>query len=166
MVGTGLTIPVVEQVILERIQFHSRAAISQHVMAFSKVHEISAAMDHAARALVLNLRASVVGKRTDKIDDKVLTTESRPVSVPLTWLDHFKLRWFPRWAIMRWPAKHRKIHQVIVHSRRVTLVTNRICPHIPDDGDDRQQHIRFCITNENEHPDLSPYDDLAAFSRP
>lgn len=28
------------------------------------------------------------------------------VSWPTTWWDAFKARWFPRWALRRWPAKY------------------------------------------------------------
>jgi hypothetical protein len=31
------------------------------------------------------------------------------VSYPATWWEHFKHRWFPRWALKRWPVQLRTV---------------------------------------------------------
>ena len=42
--------------------------------------------------------------------------------VPLDWWQHFKDRWFPKWAKRRWPVQHEKIEW--------TTNVYRICPHL------------------------------------
>ena len=40
---------------------------------------------------------------------------------PADWWQHFKKRWFPRWALRRWPVRMEK---------REGVVFQRVCPHM------------------------------------
>lgn len=51
-------------------------------------------------SLVVNLMTHVWGEP----DQEVVVEE-----VPLTWWDHLKQRWFPAWALNRWPVQHRQV---------------------------------------------------------
>lgn len=56
-------------------------------------------------------------------------------SFPKTWIDAIKNRWFPRWALKKWPIQweHIKVDQRIY---------GNICPHITF-PDHRQDHVIF-----------------------
>lgn len=51
--------------------------------------------DHAARVLVASLKA------------KLVVEEQQPLKldVPADWWQHVKQRWFPAWALARWPVR-------------------------------------------------------------
>lgn len=53
--------------------------------------------------------------------------------VPADWWQAFKARWFPVWALERWPVSHRRIRTVV---RKI-----RMCPHVKSDR--HKQHIEF-----------------------
>lgn len=46
-------------------------------------------------------------------------TQERFLEVPRTWWDHTKLRWFPAWALKRWPVLY------------MTYDAMAILPHVP-----------------------------------
>lgn len=48
------------------------------------------------------------------------------IQVPADWWSSFKLRWFPKWALVRWPSEMRTINKVVN--------TTRICPHVGFDA--------------------------------
>jgi hypothetical protein len=54
----------------------------------------------------------------------VMSLPGETLTAPYSWWDHFKLRWFPRWASARWPAKMRtwRAYQMLPHA-----------PHLPSD---------------------------------
>ena len=56
--------------------------------------------------------------------------ETDRIKIPSDWWSAFKLRWYPKWALVRWPAKEREI-KIVTRFRRV-----RICPHleVPNGG--------------------------------
>jgi hypothetical protein len=56
--------------------------------------KFDAVYDPTMQSTILSLTAFVLG---DKI-------ETVSVSHPTTWWDAFKVRWFPKWALERWPA--------------------------------------------------------------
>lgn len=53
------------------------------------------------------------------------------VEWPATWWEHFKQRWFPRWALRRWPVRK---------ARREVVRYAKVCPHMSAGHDD---HVRF-----------------------
>ena len=87
---------------------------------------ISIVADEMGRHIEANLEAFMLGK----IDPEVMAT----VEVPADWWQALKERWFPRWALRRWPARRRSI------ATRTSVI--RVCPHLPIDGwpTDRVHH--------------------------
>ena len=65
------------------------------------------------------------------VGPKVLSTIE--VKSPANWWEHFKLRWFPSWALKRWPV------EVLV--QEIPQSIQHVCPHINVPGN--MSHIRF-----------------------
>ncbi len=62
---------------------------------------------------------------------------SHIVSVPQSWWDAFKERWFPSFLLKYFPINHRDIQ------------TYNLCPHIDCE---RKKHIKFIVSiNNKEH---------------
>jgi hypothetical protein len=65
--------------------------------------------------------------------------EKRRCEWPATWWQHFKQRWFPRWALRRWPVKMEV---------REWEVFQRVCPHLNVPESDR--HVRWMIGDDRD----------------
>lgn len=67
----------------------------------------------------------------------VIVSSYSPASWPADWWQAVKARWFPQWALRRWPVR------LAYNERRDVQVHHRLCPHIP--GYDAQQHVEFLL---------------------
>lgn len=127
---------------LERVrsQVTRRIPLGEYTRASLDLKEMI--VDDLARSMVeFTLRADVLGKRKEY----VTTTD-----VPLTWWDHLKQRFSPRWALRRYPVRMRKIlttHTTITH----------VCPHVDVPyREDEAVHLMFMesvgerVINEEE----------------
>lgn len=65
--------------------------------------------------------------------------------IPLTWWDHFKLRWFPAWAERRWPCEFRTIETWVEETVEIAELY-RVCPHLRAG----HRHLQFMIPAEGE----------------
>ena len=81
-----------------------------------------------------------------QISSFVLATGGETISIhrrwPRDWWQAFKLRWFPKWALSRWPATYDEIDI----ERRVY---EKICPHVavPEGG----RHYEFLAHGRDMH---------------
>lgn len=89
--------PVNQQVDLERETFEAMQVLAaDHVL---RQVEVNKYYDVARERSVQRLTYHVFGQRLDE----------QVVEHPSDWWQHFKHRWFPAWALRRWPvvlAKH------------------------------------------------------------
>ena len=74
--------------ILER--FKARVYFDQSVL---RTMELTAFQDIARDSLAYQLSIMVAAWRNERI-----------LQVPANWWEHFKQRWFPKWALKRWPV--------------------------------------------------------------
>lgn len=86
----------VESFELEAVQFGVSRAISRY-----ELQDIEPALHielfkRSGEELVIQLRSYVYGKKTHGLQE---------IRYPATWWDAVKLRWFPAWALKRWPAR-------------------------------------------------------------
>jgi hypothetical protein len=89
-----LAVIVTKQLELEAIQFgQTRGFDGRQLLARTRVEWLN-----EARNIGIHLLHYVYGRRAEEV-----------VSYPATWWDGFKLRFFPRWAIRRWPARYARI---------------------------------------------------------
>ena len=98
---------------------------------------VQAQIDHLANSLVVQLYASMPA-----ILDEVIDIHR---SWPATWWDAVKERWYPKWALRRWPVKYQRID---VHRP----VYKAVCTHLPMEGNG--PHIQFLynasVANEQD----------------
>lgn len=118
------TLGEVERLIIGR----SRVACQDRLRVFGSPDavRVDVRIDDFSDALVARLTAYVAA---NTIHREVQAREQ----VPATWWDGFKLAWFPRWALRRWPAKERTIETEVhfIH----------MCPHLPFFQANEQAHI-------------------------
>lgn len=133
--------------------FKTKTAEYQHVMAseiLSDMHmlrdnlELVEYRDERLRALVLTLTSCVAQNKKEPID----ISEQWPCD----WWQAFKERWFPRWALRRWPVRYKSVE---LHTHKY----QRCCPHIRIKAQGR--HLEFigqdsfdedCLFDYNKRP--------------
>lgn len=84
--------------------------------------------DSSLRAFVVNLQRQLLAA------GEMTTTET--LDYPADWWEHFKQRFFPKWALRRWPCKTKTLS--------VTAITfARVCPHDKRDRIIDDNHYLF-----------------------
>ena len=119
-----------EEVILEKIQFEVARILNRD---FFDVKFVNHIMHELKNSMCVHLSASVMGKKIDTIK----------INYPLNWKESFKERWFPQWALKKWPVK-RKYHEIDFHE-----LYPDIKPSIP--GKRMVIHVAH-----NDYPYVSP----------
>lgn len=64
-------------------------------------------------------------------------TEDRILQVPANWWEHFKQRWFPAWALERWPVLMKTYDAAV------------ILPMVPI-SDPKFHRVEFAVWREND----------------
>lgn len=121
----------VEEVLGERIRFACYQELLEREwagLANSVQVESSHHVAFRMKSLVLRFTAECIalvkkGHRID-IDEEW----------PADWWQAFKARWFPAWALRRWPVKMREVH---VHEQ----IYGPLCPHVAIA--DPKEHLQF-----------------------
>jgi hypothetical protein len=120
---------------LERIQFASDYEIDAEVLAMRT--DLHTAATYAGNQLA-RIYHHVYGRRSSQV-----------VEYPATWLDAFKLRFFPAWALKRWPAE---LTRVEVHAQAL----------FPDVvADRRRDRVMLYVTDEPARLESRRVDSLA-----
>ncbi len=90
--------PTIKQVELERMQFVFMQYIREEM---AEIFAIPAKVSmeqpghYFADGIVLRIRQDVLGRELERIECRY----------PADWWQAFKARWFPAWALRRWPVK-------------------------------------------------------------
>jgi hypothetical protein len=97
------------EVLLERRKFDVIELVDQfavNALTYTEevCHDLFGSMMH-------RLHASIYGRDMDKV----------VVEWPKDWREHFKQRWFPKWAVKRWPVK--MAQKVIVASEYYPMIS-------------------------------------------
>lgn len=80
--------------------------------------------------------------------DEQAIVKFEPVSYPATWWEHLKQRWFPRWALRRWPVR-----LTTVERPPVTVRACAMFPNVSRRDDPRDYlYVRFVITDPEVRP--------------
>jgi len=100
-----------------------------------------------ARNLHLDVTCDHVGEIACRLvaDLYGFDTGSERHTWPATWWDAFKLRWFPRWALKRWPAQ----------MKGVETMHGVVFPHLTRDsgpGFGTARHLAIAIFHQDERP--------------
>jgi len=74
----------------------------------------------------IQARKALAGKITIDLEASVLAFKTRQdtdwIEFPADWWQALKERWFPQWALKRWPAKMRVVPTEVNHFN--------LCPHV------------------------------------
>lgn len=119
-----MSAPTFTRIDLERIFLSAQKGIPRRVwMDRATLH---AAVCPTTQELIISIDTYIHGLADKRIDIDV--------AFPQDWWEAVKERWFPHWALKRWPVKYRRVscHEQIYKS---------VCPHLPDEGQGR--HLSF-----------------------
>ena len=119
--------PTIETVNIEAMTFAVRELLSPEMAAFNNLRS-DQMTDYLTGRIVTTFKVELAGKN-EKVD--VYSTQRAPAS----WWDHFKYRWFPSWALDRWPVEYEVFNETVHH--------HHVCPHIQMDGP--HKHIQFLV---------------------
>lgn len=103
---------------LEKLDVHRCHQISGRQLAALnglRFHDIVA---HEAEDMVMHLSAYVW---MEVLQDETVTAKF-DCEYPADWWQHFKLRWFPAWALRRWPVRATKVHEEQSHRFRTVAL--------------------------------------------
>ena len=86
----------ITRTILERFYVRERRAVAFHDLRIEQYMDV-------ATNMMLDLSAYVWAQKLQ--DEQVALS----VSYPSTWWQHFKQRWFPKWALAKWPVRKTEV---------------------------------------------------------
>lgn len=130
--------PQFQRHVVEALQVSARQDASIRAMAANAQIEVTA--DVMARGLVAHLRTFIHG-----MGGETISVHER---WPADWLQAFKERWFPVWALKRWPVAYRRID---IEERLYAAV----CPHIADP--ERRTHLEWLVQTTEGEPPQPPF---------
>lgn len=107
----NLELPEMRRYVAEHIDAAARAVLPLRGCQF----DLHASLDEAANELVLTLYAHLYGHEGNRVQ----VNECWPAD----WWEAFKDRWFPEWALDRWPVRYKRI---IIDQP----IYSGVCPHI------------------------------------
>ena len=97
MSGDSLPIPTfgqpIQEVILEAERFSVMQRVADELV--MNAADVSKFYDIVRKQSVMEITYHVFGQRLDE----------QTVEYPADWWQHFKQRWFPAWALRRWPVQ-------------------------------------------------------------
>jgi hypothetical protein len=117
--------PEIQTLVLERINLVANGTIARHEFAMLPRAEVIGriGIDCKTMDLLLSLETYVMG-----LPEKTIIIHEK---WPTDWWQALKERWWPRWALRRWPVeyKHLDIHETIYKAvcPHVTSKENRLC---------------------------------------
>ncbi len=123
----------IRSAVFEKIRMYAEQSLALEYPGVLQNMEMEARVDHMTRRLVLSLRSVCCGKTVERIDVEA--------KYPADWWEAFKERWFPKWALQRWPVKYKTIS---VHRDVV-----RVCPHLPMTVSSHREHFHWLETGES-----------------
>ena len=125
--------PSLSILMFEQMKLALSVVIPEHQLRELPQYRATSWFNHKVNALVLEVHRALYGCEVHEQELKV-------ESVPADWWQHFKLRWFPRWAVRRWPVQARRIVTIIKHCH--------VCPH-QDVPPDAREHALFLLDRED-----------------
>jgi hypothetical protein len=131
----GFSLPEFKEFVAHRIPVRDSRAMSQSELALFKHADIRQRMQDDVRAMITEIDTYVLGMPLERIEVHR--------KYPRDWWQAFKERWFPAWAIRRWPVAYEHID---VDEQRY----GRICPHLDAPQD---KHLMFLAGTGMENCD-------------
>ncbi len=120
-----------DEQLISAIQLRSHTVVSVALIEQAKVSIKTA--NFIANTVVVELESYLHG-----IEDVPILIKKQ---WPKTWWEHFKERWFPKWALKKWPVQYDIIW---INERRF----KRVCPHLQKENQSR--HLKWLVTGDND----------------
>ena len=121
-----------KRILLEKIHIQACEWVDDSVIQMLNPAQIEMHMELTARKLVVHLDTYMMG-----LKEKTISIHEH---WPKTWWDATKVRWFPKWALRRWPAQYNSIDidQDIFKA---------VCPHV--NCAPTKNHLEFMANMDN-----------------
>lgn len=84
----------VQELELQIERWHAQVAYTQWAMQNTQIESF---FSSTLPGLVVRIQQNLLYLEDDRGD----------IEVPADWWEHFKERWFPQWALKRWPVRYR-----------------------------------------------------------
>lgn len=97
------TIASVAEQLMKTVTLYRHRYAVQYGMKLANV-DVRVMADYAGGSLFCKLFHDVYSAKASK---------TMSITVPDTWLDAFKLRWYPKWLLSRYPAKMRTVAETV-----------------------------------------------------
>lgn len=115
----------------QEVEFRVRKIFGQHVLDKG----LSISTDRLAIQVILD----DWGNRLVQGMLAIATQEDREISYPADWWQAFKFRWFPEWALRRWPVKRH--HIIAIHKFPEVTLPNEFAGH---------EYVHFKVMDDEE----------------
>jgi hypothetical protein len=119
-------------VVAERVRFTMKERLADNL---HRHLEVTSEYDARIRETVVRMASYVLAMPKERIQIHEAWPED--------WWQAFKERWFPGWALKRWPVKYRTIH---VDEQKY----GPVCPHLDVPGPGR--HVEFMLQDGSGEP--------------
>lgn len=110
-----------EELVLKRFDFAVRNYASLPAIANLEIKSLETILDNTIGLMRIEMHARIYGKEGQRIE----------VKWPATWWQHVKERFFPKWALRRWP---------VTYSARV-IEAAALAPALPVAVEDRYSFV-------------------------
>ncbi len=111
---------------LDRVFVHNMKPTHGRMPGLEQSAEVTLRENYQLQEMMIEIRAHVLAMPYEKV--------SVHRKWPKDWWDAFKDRWFPKWALRRWPVRYSRI------DIEQTIYAG-VCPHIADDP--MRKHVEW-----------------------
>lgn len=133
---TKFKLEQIKRIVLHKIQYAIGMQVNPYVF---RDMEIDVYTDHISGYLTMQLHTAI-------FQEKEVKSDITYYEHPKTWLDAFRIRFFPKLLIKKYPIQKIKIER----SANFTIL--RTCPHL-DSPNKNHDHVAFMITPQYESLD-------------
>lgn len=92
----------IEQIALEKVPVWCRRLVELDVLVDARA---STSLDEVFEQMCVEIRGFVLAEEVGEV--------KHGIAYPKDWWQAFKARWFPQWALRRWPVKERRVEWVV-----------------------------------------------------
>lgn len=116
MKPSDMNLGAIELVLQHQLRLCNRKEIPKHEL---QHYQVRARVNEMTEGMVIEVHRQLYGREVHSHRRTELGEH-----VPEDWWQAFKERWFPKWALRRWPARQRFIEKKVTHK------VIRVCPHL------------------------------------
>jgi hypothetical protein len=145
-----MNLPDVETTAFEEMRLQTSLALErEHWLCPTELRKDSREFDQWSRRMT-HVTLALVSRMLSSQPKDVVTELADEVKVhyPEDWWQALKERWFPEWALVRWPVRYRE-HVIPTSIKNVR--TTRVCPHVEFDPS-THSHVHLFWLRDGREP--------------